>query len=502
MQKIMTQLFAGCLLLMVFAGQGMAEDDGLLGIGDTAPGLDTVEWFTQDLAAQEQQPAPVYSVYDCWATWCGPCRQSIPELNELYRVYRPQGVEFIGIAVWDEREKVKEFLANSGQEIAYPIGFDAGEKLAVDLMQASGQSGIPVTFVVRTADREILWIGHPMALGSVLKQLIDGSFDASHFKQLAELENRLQVAIAAEDLDAMGALADEWLVIDPPQGRELHLWVTMLQGDEAGSLAAVEAMLDAGIAKERVENSAGLFMMLQETFPENPACAQLARRAMEHLLEQEPDSSMVSGLYWYMLVSAEDESEALSYAENMVQNHRDDPLILSDLVQVFMGDNVGNDYLVLANKALDRCEELTGATSATRILRLKLLALEGQLEQVNEVAAQLINTPDIDFSIFNEVAWNMMQDDRLLESGATAALMLAEKANALTEASDASVLDTLALARFRGGDVQGAIEAEEQAIALAPDVDELQMQLGLFKEALRDEQAADYMKNENTGSDQ
>ena len=122
--------------------------------------------------------------------------------------------------------------------------------------------------------------------------------------------------------------------------------------------------------------------------------------------------------------------------------------------------------------------------------------------QVNEVAAQLINTPDIDFSIFNEVAWDMMQDDRLLESGATAALMLAEKANALTEASDASVLDTLALARFRGGDVQGAIEAEEQAIALAPDVDELQMQLGLFKEALRDEQAADYMKNENTGSDQ
>src|SRR4030042_294631 len=49
---------------------------------------------------------------DFWATWCGPCRESIPHLIQLYKAYREKGFEVIGMSVnkEDERESVSRFV--------------------------------------------------------------------------------------------------------------------------------------------------------------------------------------------------------------------------------------------------------------------------------------------------------------------------------------------------------------------------------------------------------
>jgi len=44
-------------------------------------------------------------IVDFWATWCPPCREAIPSLNELYRKYKDKGVSIVGISV-DENPKV------------------------------------------------------------------------------------------------------------------------------------------------------------------------------------------------------------------------------------------------------------------------------------------------------------------------------------------------------------------------------------------------------------
>ena len=57
-----------------------------------------------------------------WASWCGPCRQEIPELNALYERYRDTGFTLIGVNIDDNAGKA-ERLAGS-LKVAYPVLFD------------------------------------------------------------------------------------------------------------------------------------------------------------------------------------------------------------------------------------------------------------------------------------------------------------------------------------------------------------------------------------------
>jgi len=64
-----------------------------------------------------------------WATWCGPCRFEIPELQKMHDHYGPRGFEVIGVSV-DESgaESVKQFVDE--HQMTYPIALDAEGKLA------------------------------------------------------------------------------------------------------------------------------------------------------------------------------------------------------------------------------------------------------------------------------------------------------------------------------------------------------------------------------------
>ena len=69
-----------------------------LKVGDAAPKLE-VKSFVKGEPVKEFEAGKTY-VVEFWATWCGPCKVSIPHLTELQKKY-PE-VPFIGVSVWEQ----------------------------------------------------------------------------------------------------------------------------------------------------------------------------------------------------------------------------------------------------------------------------------------------------------------------------------------------------------------------------------------------------------------
>ena len=108
-------------------------------------------------------------VIDFWATWCGPCRQAIPHMNEIAQAY-PNDVACMGIS--DESKSnfdegvLKHRLSKS--DFKYAVGIDPQARMK-NVFQIRG---IPHVAII-SSDGVVRWQGHPMSLTpDVMNQLI------------------------------------------------------------------------------------------------------------------------------------------------------------------------------------------------------------------------------------------------------------------------------------------------------------------------------------------
>ena len=79
---------------------------------------------------------------DFWASWCAPCRQEAPVLEQTYLEFAGSDVEFVGVNIWDLPDNAASYIEQFG--ITYPNGVDEEGKIAIDY----GVQGIPEKFFI------------------------------------------------------------------------------------------------------------------------------------------------------------------------------------------------------------------------------------------------------------------------------------------------------------------------------------------------------------------
>jgi thiol-disulfide isomerase/thioredoxin len=141
-----------------------------VGVGDAAPALD-VEWLHGEPV--DPRSADAITVVELWATWCGPCRGAVPDLDAVQRRYAADGVRVVAVAVHDEPARVAEFVARHGPSLAYAIACDRDGRTAARWRERWVGWALPTTFVV-DRDGRVAAVTHPNALDEVLAEMLGG----------------------------------------------------------------------------------------------------------------------------------------------------------------------------------------------------------------------------------------------------------------------------------------------------------------------------------------
>jgi thiol-disulfide isomerase/thioredoxin len=79
---------------------------------------------------------------DFWASWCGPCKSSFPEIDKLQAEYGPRGFTVIAVSVDHDADAMKEFLKN------HPVTFKVLHDVDQSLVAGADIEAMPTSFLV------------------------------------------------------------------------------------------------------------------------------------------------------------------------------------------------------------------------------------------------------------------------------------------------------------------------------------------------------------------
>ena len=178
MKAILTLLVSAAICTAQTAAPAAKTAEATLVAGSTLTTdvFAKLDWI-QGSGPKAWEPGKVY-IFECWATWCGPCLAAIPHVNELHKKYSAKGLIVSGINVWEDgKDKVAEFVKKKGDGMSYNVAYTGkGGAFETEWLKPAGITGIPHAFVVK--DGKLVLKTHPMQLTEELIEALLAGGDA------------------------------------------------------------------------------------------------------------------------------------------------------------------------------------------------------------------------------------------------------------------------------------------------------------------------------------
>jgi peroxiredoxin len=132
------------LLALLLLGPAVCVPAGLL-VGQPAPDFALRSWDGANMRLSEHSGEVV--LINFWATWCGPCRQEMPLLDEIYGKYRRAGLVLFSVNLDEESNLDAAREMAKTLRVSYPVLFDARKEVS----RAYQAGTMPLTVLI---DRE------------------------------------------------------------------------------------------------------------------------------------------------------------------------------------------------------------------------------------------------------------------------------------------------------------------------------------------------------------